>query len=427
MPKRAYITALGCKANWVDSEDLRFFLSSHGCEISENYIDVDLCILNTCTVTAASDSQSRQLLRKLKKHNPHAIIIANGCGVSVNAHMYDALSEVDCIFRTDQQEELHAYLNDMFTHCADVVYQRSCNQSRARAFYRIQDGCNMACAYCIIPKARGRSRSKKIQLILDDCRQLSKMHNEIVLTGTDIAQYSDDVHHSFLDVVDALLNDAQIRARFRLSSLSPQYIDDRLIDLLQHSRICNHVHISMQSACNKLLDRMNRPYTVDTIDHVIDQLIAHTPNISIATDIIVGFPSETDDDFQKTYEQLKQWPLAHMHVFPYSARQSTAAADMPNQIPIQIRKLRTRQLIQLSHEKKMAFLHTQMGKKCHAIVVGRDIDQEGCINAFTDNAISAKLPANVVQYGEIGMCNIESIINNEVYGQWTCHRMNEKK
>ncbi len=422
MHARIAIVTLGCKANWVDSESMAQALARAGFEIVPVEAEAEAYIINTCTVTAVADQQSRQMIRRVRRAHPQALVVATGCLGEVDIEQVEAISGIDIVFGTSNREAMLTYLVEAFVldgHHLPQLKSPTEPQSRARAFLKIQDGCNRACAYCIIPRARGKSRSFPMSEIVADCREISRHHHEIVLTGIDIGQYGERIGPGLVDLLTALVNEPGC-ARIRLSSLGPKRIDEELVELMAASqgRICRHVHLSIQSGSDAVLTAMARGYATDDIVRAVERLMKAIPHIAITGDAIAGFPGETEAHHHETMALIDRLPLSGLHVFPYSERPGTRAAQMEGFVPVTMRRARAKDLRGLAQAKREAFLATLVGVSLKAIVVSRSADESGMVEAITDNGVSLRVPEGRVAYADIGRVTVTHTEGEMVFGQW---------
>lgn len=291
------------------------------------------------------------------------------------------------------------------------------HQSRARALLKIQDGCDRRCTYCAVWKARGASTSVAIQDVRDGYRALSQ-YPEIMITGIHIGQYGDDLDENvtIYDLVQGLSN-GEGGPRIRLSSLNPDECDHRLTAIFNNDRVCRHVHLSVQSLADPVIKAMGRSYTVDDVERIVSELHAAVPGIAIGADIIAGFPGETVEDHRATVEMIEKLPFSYLHVFPYSARPGTKAAEREDQVSNKERKDRAREIMELAGEKKKKFCEQQRGEIVEAVVVSRKPDACGRVRAVADNYVALIAPEGPA-YGTIARARIEELNDEEVRASW---------
>lgn len=331
----------------------------------------DIYIINTCTVTNISDKKSRQIIRRAKHTNKNAIVAAVGCYAQVAKDKLEDIPEIDLVLGTSEKNNIVKYVEDFFSseeaveEVSDVMHQSEfldfgsvTYTEKTRAVIKIQDGCDRFCSYCIIPYARGRVRSRKIESIVKEVEQITQEGiKEIVITGIHIASYGKDFKDgtSLIDLLEAI-NQVSDLKRIRLSSIEPTIIIEEFMErLIKIDKLCPHFHLSLQSGCTETLKRMNRRYTAEEFEKCTELLRKNYPDCALTTDIIVGFPGETEEEFKQTYKFLSKIKFYQMHVFKYSPREGTKAAVMPNQISPEKKEERSRMLIELSHKNETEY------------------------------------------------------------------------
>ena len=324
----------------------------------------DICIINTCTVTNIADRKSRQALRKVKEKNKNAIIVATGCYAQTYKEELEKMPEIDLVLGNEEKKDIVNYIEKFIeTHkkiisVKDISTQKKFDElgevsytEKTRAVIKVQDGCNQFCSYCIIPYARGRIRSRKIENVISEIEKIAKNGiKEVVITGIHLSSYGKDFEEN-IGLIDLLeeINKIDGILRIRLGSLEPKIItEDFMKRLIKLEKICHSFHLSLQSGCDETLKRMNRKYTTNEFLEITEILRKYYKDVILTTDIIVGFPGETEEEFEKTYEFLKKIKFYKTHVFPYSPRKGTIAAKMPNQITGDIKSKRSKKLLELS-------------------------------------------------------------------------------
>ncbi len=373
---KAYFITFGCKVNLYETENMKELFSREGFEISNHENEADVFIINSCTVTSASDKKIKQELRRLRRENPHAAIALTGCFPQAFEEEAKKLSEADIVIGTKNRSELASLVKkhmldkekivQIAPHIKGESFEAMKNigyKGKTRAFMKIQDGCDQFCSYCIIPYSRGRVRSKPIDDIVDEAAQLAKSgHKELVLVGINLSFYGKEFGLSLADAVEACCKIDGIE-RVRLGSLEPEMMtDDEIKRLAAQKKLCPHFHLSLQSGCDKTLKEMNRKYTSDEFYRLVCKLRENFEDCAITTDVMVGFPGETDEDFNASFEFVKKICFDKVHVFPYSARKGTAAAKRPDQIPEETKKQRAKLMSQLADECMKQNLEKQIGK-----------------------------------------------------------------
>ena len=350
----------------------------------------DICIVNTCTVTNMSDRKSRQALRKVKEKNQNAIIVAVGCYAQVAKEELEKMPEIDVVLGNEEKKGVVKYVENFMNgtnkviEIEDIATQKEFKDmgqitytEKTRAVIKIQDGCNQFCSYCIIPYARGRVRSRNQESIIKEITQIAqKGIKEVVITGIHVASYGRDFgnENGLIELLEKI-NEVEGISRIRLGSLEPKIITEEFMQrLVKLEKICHHFHLSLQSGCDETLKRMNRKYTVSEVEEIIARLRRYYDDVILTTDIIVGFPGETEEEFNKTYEFLKNAKLYKMHVFQYSPRKGTRAAIMPGQIDGNIKEKRSKKLIQLSNENEKYYHDKLIGKTVEVLFEDKEID-----------------------------------------------------
>ena len=382
------------------------FLES-GYEICALTEKPDIVIVNTCTVTNIADRKSRHMLRKVKEENKNAIVVAVGCYVQVASEKVNKIEEIDlCIGNVEKKDIVNIVENyikekEKIDKIADVNKEKEFLEfgsitfsEKTRATIKIQDGCNNFCTYCLIPYARGRIRSRKKENIIDEVTKIAqKGIKEIVITGIHIASYGKDFENNY-KLIDLLedLNKIEGIQRIRLGSLEPTIITEEFaIRLSKLEKICNQFHLSLQSGCDETLKRMNRKYTCAEFREVTKILRKYFKDVNLTTDIIVGFPGETEEEFNKTYEFLKEIKFYKMHIFKYSPREGTPAAKMPNQIDGNIKEQRSQKLIKLSDQNQLWYNQKYIGKSVEVLF---EEEKDGVWSGYTKNYIKVNLKSS---------------------------------
>ena len=362
------LVTLGCKVNQYESNAMAQKFIDNNYEICNIEDSPDIIIVNTCTVTNIADRKSRQLLRKVKEENPKAIVVACGCYVQVAKDKIDEIEEIDISIGNSEKKDIvqivenYVYQKEKINSIFDINKEKDFSEmgavtytEKTRATIKIQDGCNNFCTYCLIPYARGRVRSRKKENIIKEVEEVVKNGiQEIVITGIHIASYGLEYEENY-KLIDLLeeLNKIEGLKRIRLGSLEPSLITEEFTNRLSKlNKICNHFHLSLQSGCDETLKRMNRKYTIKEFREVAERLRSYFKDANLTTDIIVGFPGETNEEFEKTYEFLKEIKFYKMHVFKYSPREGTPASKMQNQIDGKTKEERSQKLIELSDKNQ---------------------------------------------------------------------------
>ncbi len=366
MEKTVAFYTLGCKVNQYETNAMEQQFIQNGYKIVENTEKADIYVINTCTVTNMADRKSRQMLRRVKEINQSAVIVVCGCYAQVAKKELEQIPEVDIILGINEKNKIvqivEEYLanKDNIIEVADVSKQKEfldfgdvTYTEKNRAVIKVQDGCNMFCSYCLIPYARGRIRSRKIENVVSEIEKIAKQGiKEVVITGIHVASYGKDFDNENIRLINLLeeINKIEGIERIRLSSLEPTIVDEEFAQRLSKlEKICDHFHLSLQSGCDETLKRMNRKYTTARYKESTQILRKYYPNANFTTDVIVGFPGETNEEFNQTYKFLKEIGFYKMHIFKYSPRKGTVAEKLPNQVDGNIKEERSRKLIELSN------------------------------------------------------------------------------
>ena len=396
---------LGCKVNQYETNAMAQKFLEKGYKVIEEEKEQkeekpDICIINTCTVTNMSDRKSRQMLRREKENNKNVIVVAVGCYAQVAKNELNKIPEIDLVLGNNEKVDIVKYVEDYINENENNIEIEDVMQSRlfsdfgditftekTRAVVKIQDGCDRFCSYCIIPYARGRVRSRKPESIISEITKIAEKDiKEVVITGIHIASYGKDFKEEY-KLIDLLeeINKIDGIERIRLGSIEPLLITDEFVERLKKlDKICHHFHLSLQSGCDETLKRMNRRYTTEQFKEIVKRLRNTYSDVNLTTDIIVGFPGETEEEFEKTYKFLDEIKFYKMHIFKYSQRKGTKAAVMPNQIPGDIKELRSRRLIELSNKNEFEINQKYIGKKVEVLF---EEEKEGIFKGHTANYI----------------------------------------
>lgn len=387
--KKVAFCSLGCKVNQYETNAMAQKFIEHGYEVVEFDEYADVYIVNTCTVTNVADRKSRQMLRRAKEINKDATLVACGCYAQVAKEELKKIPEIDLIIGNNEKNDIIQIVENHIAQkgaedlVSDVMYKldyvelgTTTYTEKTRAVIKVQDGCDRFCSYCLIPYARGHIRSRKIENVIEEIKKVAEEGiNEVVITGIHIASYGRDFKGENIGLIDLLeeINKIQGLHRIRLGSIEPTIITDEFVERLSKlDKICDHFHLSLQSGCTETLKRMNRRYTTEEFKEVTKRLRAKFPNAALTTDIIVGFPGETDEEFNTTYEFLKEIAFYKMHIFKYSQRKGTKAAVMPNQVDGKIKEERSKKLIELSNENEYNYNKKYIGKQVEVLFEERE-------------------------------------------------------
>lgn len=376
--KKAALHNLGCKVNAYETEAMQHLLEEAGYEIVPFTQKADVYVINTCSVTNMADRKSRQMLHKAKKNNPDSIVVAAGCYVQTSEKEVLNDLSVDIVIGNDRKHDLvrllEEYSLDSVNDTVDDINDGKHDfeelfidqtKEHTRAFIKVQDGCNQFCSYCIIPYARGRVRSRRFENVIAEVERLAANgFKEVVLTGIHLSSYGVDFEEAIglLELIQAV-NAVKGIERIRLGSLEPKIVTEHFAsELSKLDKICPHFHLSLQSGCDATLKRMNRKYTTKEYERGCELLRKYFVHPAITTDVIVGFPGETEEEFEQTKAYLEHIHFYEMHIFKYSKRKGTRAAVMPDQIDEQIKAVRSEKLIALGHDMSKEFRKFYIGK-----------------------------------------------------------------
>lgn len=428
------IVTFGCKANQYDGAVLAAQCQQQGLRVVSADDAADAYIVNTCTVTAHADHEARALWRKLRRKNPRALIVATGCYAEVASE--EVARESDVSFVRGRGEKMHIVAEvAQALGVADAKKIQSAAPEawaasprgvvlpgHARAFFKIQDGCNLYCTYCIIPKARGAQRSLPVHEVMAHLRAYAEQgFDEVVLTGIHIGTYGRDLSPtvSFTQLLAMIARHRPVR-RVRVSSLDPHEVTPEMLELFANSDVlCPHVHLPIQSGSDRVLKRMARLYRRDTIDRVLENFQRALPHVAIGTDMIVGFPGESDDDFAATCDLVERSPLTYVHVFPYSARAGTPATKLRDVVSHDVQAARCEHLRALSVVKRQTYYHAQLGKTLDGICENKIDRRTGRYRVLTTNYVPVLMPAEPARRGgRYHRVRITTVTPDEVTGQW---------
>jgi len=413
--KTVAVATLGCKVNQCESASFQSCFAEQGFTLTPINKPADIYVINTCAVTAKAAAQSRQLIRRVQRTNPRAKVVVTGCYAQVAPEKIREIeaAPVSIVGNANKHQIIEAAIADcrpagnLMPNVAGEYFNEIAGQKefsilpvkrfsdRTRAFLKVQDGCNNFCSYCIVPFVRGRSRSMEAEQVLDQARLYAEEgHREIVLTGIHLGHYGLDLKPpgSLLDLLQKLIT-ATSQVRYRLSSLEPTEISRELLELMENAdNFMPHLHIPLQSGADAILKKMNRRYSVELFMEKVYYCRKMMPTAAIGTDILVGFPGETEENFLQTYELVSKLPFTYLHVFPYSKRPGTLAAKMSHQVPAKTKEERVAVLRKLDHKKRTAFYGSRIGS-VHPVLVETEKSDEGLAKGFTDNYIPVHFKA----------------------------------
>ncbi len=390
----------------------------------------DVYIINTCTVTNMSDRKSRQIIRRAKQINPNSILVATGCYAQTAKEELEKITDIDLIVGNTEKkdivkivEEYRDNKNRERVKMSDINKQKEfvdfgsvTYTEKTRAVIKVQDGCNNFCSYCIIPYAKGRVRSRKLESVVKEITEIAtKGIKEVVITGIHVASYGIDFDNNtrLIDLLEAIQKIDGIE-RIRLGSLEPNIITEEFVNRLKKvTKMCDHFHLSLQSGCDETLKRMNRKYTAETFEKEVNLLRKTFPDVALTTDVIVGFPGETEEEFNETYKYLSKIRFTKLHVFKYSPRKGTVAAKMKNQIDSTVKEKRSHKLIELSNECEIEFLDRYVGKELKVLFEKQDGEY---IKGHTTNYLVVKAKETELE-NQIKDVKIVSRDNLELIGE----------
>lgn len=417
----------GCKVNQYETNAMIQKFIENNYEIVDFEEKADIYIINTCTVTNMSDRKSRQMLRRVKKSNPNSILVVVGCYVQVGKQELEKIDDIDIILGNNEKNNIVEYVEKYKENrekITDVMQQKEfvdfgsvTYTNKTRATIKIQDGCDRFCTYCIVPFARGRVRSRHLNNIIEEVQKIAKRGiQEIIVTGIHIASYGKDFNYkvTLIDVLEEI-NKVDGIKRIRIGSLEPTIMNKEFLDRLSKlDKVCNHFHLSLQSGCTSVLKRMNRKYTADEFKESVNLLRKYYPNAMLTADVIVGFPGETEEEFEETYKFLKEIKFYRMHIFKYSQRNGTKAAIMPNQIDGNIKEERSNKLIKLSDEIQNDYNKEYVGKEVEVLFEERENEY---IKGHTNNFIVVKVKEKQNIENKILKVEITGIEGQELLGK----------
>ncbi len=427
--KTVAVATLGCKVNQYESASFQSSFEEQGLTVSPFDKPADIYVINTCAVTAKAAAQSRQLIRRAQRTNPQAKVVVTGCYAQIDPQKIKEIeiSPILIVGNANKHQLFKVALSDKKAkkYFNDIALQKEISllpvkrfPGRTRAFLKIQDGCNNFCSYCIVPYARGRSRSLALDKVLDQAvRYADEDHREIVITGIHMGHYGldlDPLLHLFhlLKKLSALTPEV----RYRLSSLEPSEINKDILEFMaEENNFMPHLHIPLQSGSNTILKKMNRRYSVEQFTEKVIRCKEMVPEAAIGVDVLVGFPGETKEDFLKTYGILTNLPITYFHVFPYSKRPGTPAVKMENQVPAKIKDERVAVLRKLDHKKRSAFYGSRIGK-VHQVLVESEKSAAGLAKGFTDNYIPVHFEAKTEHINRVLPVKLERLEDRFVIG-----------
>lgn len=426
---KIYFYTLGCKVNQYETQAMSETLKAQGYEITDNSEDADIFIVNSCTVTATADKKTRQAVRRFKRSKPDSIVILTGCMPQAYPKDAENLIQADIVIGNRNNSSIAAVIDDYMKNgnrIFDVIQHQKGDKfsgnditgfdERTRAIIKIQDGCNRFCTYCIIPTSRGRVRSKPLEELKSEVKAISeKGYCEVVLVGINLSSYGSDIGLTFPDAIEAVCEIDGIK-RVRLGSLEPDHLTDEVIERLSKcEKLCPQFHISLQSGCNKTLHDMHRHYTAEEYMSLAETLRKNFSNCTLTTDVMVGFPMETDENFKESLEFVKSVGFEKVHVFPYSLRPGTKAAEYKPQIEKSVKEERTRIMIEETEIVRQQFMKLQIGKIVNVLFESKTHD--GYLGGYTENYLPVRVKCDKEIYGEIHEVKILSCKDEYCLGE----------
>ena len=427
--KKAASFALGCKVNQYESEAIAELFQEKGYEIVGIDEEADVYVINTCTVTNFGDKKSRQLIRKVKRQNENAIVAVVGCYAQTAPQELMKVEGVNLVIGTKDRAQIVEMVenykteNGVENHVSDIMKERVFEPlsiqklaNRTRAYLKIQDGCSQYCSYCIIPYARGPIRSRDPQDVLAEVKGLAENgFKEVVLTGIHVASYGKDRHDTSLLEILRQVHEVEGIERIRFSSIEPNVVTEEFAQAIADMpKVCDHFHLSLQSGCDKTLKEMNRKYDTEKYRQAAATLRKYLPEVALTTDIIAGFPGETEEDFQASYDFAKEIGFAKIHAFPYSPKRGTPAAARKDQLLNAVKAERSHRLIELSDKMADDFIQAYVGKEVE-VLYERAIG-EGIYEGHTTNYIKVKGTSDKDLTNVICKTKITKAENEELFG-----------
>ncbi len=431
--KKVSFLTLGCKVNQYDSDAMRTLFIHHGYKPAGENEEADVYVINTCSVTSIGDRKSRQMVRRIRREHPRAIIAAAGCYAQLAPEVFEKMGDVDVIVGSHNRSHIVEYVEEAMNRTdrkplnevVDIMKIRDFEnmavdaegESRTRAFIKVQEGCNNFCTFCIIPYARGRLKSRLQKDAVEEIRRLVEAgYKEVVLTGIHLGNYGKDLHDgtSLATLVAELVRIPGL-LRIRLGSVESVELSEDLIRIMQEEpKVCRHLHLPIQSGSDAVLKGMNRHYRLAEFKRLIAELREKVPGIALTTDLIVGFPGETEENFSETLETLREIRFSGIHVFPYSRRTGTPAASYPNQISNEVKKERVHRVQELEKGIALEYRKSFLGKQVR--VLTEEI-KNGCFEGLTDEYIRVFLKDSEIEKGKMYPVKITAVTDEGMIGE----------
>jgi threonylcarbamoyladenosine tRNA methylthiotransferase MtaB len=405
---RVSVHTLGCKLNFAETSTIASSFIEGGFTLVPFDRETDVFVLNTCSVTENAEKECRQLLRRVLRKSPNAFVIATGCYAQLRPEEVASIEGVKLVLGAKEKQDALKYARDVNKSSGPRIFVSDIGEAKdfhfaetaeghghTRAFLKVQDGCDYSCSFCTIPAARGSSRSASVEDIVRQARALCEDgFREIVLSGVNIGDFGRKGSTSFFNLARAMERDPQITARIRISSIEPNLLTDEIIDLVAASeKFCPHFHIPLQSGSAKMLRLMQRRYQPGIYETLIGRIKTTMPDACIGADVIAGFPGETNEDFNETCDFIHSLDLSYLHVFTFSERPGTKASMMPDAVPVQVRRDRTRQLRIISEKKRRAFHAGQVGREAEILV---ELGMEGYSRNYVRSRLTRDIPRGAI-------------------------------
>ena len=424
--KTASFYTLGCKLNFSETSTISRDLEEEGYAKIDFELGADIYVINTCSVTDQADKKCRNIVRKALKYNPNAFIVVIGCYAQLKPEEISRIEGVDLVLGAHEKFNISNYLKDTVKKKKPVLLNQPIKNvktfypgysvgDRTRSFFKVQDGCNYFCSFCTIPLARGKSRSGTISQTIDKAKEIGNSEvKEVVLTGINLGDFGHGTKENFYQLINEL-EELNSISRFRISSIEPDLLSEEIIEFVNSSeKFVPHFHIPLQSGSNFLLKKMRRKYNTDLYSSRIKLIKKLMPHACIGVDVIVGFPGETEEEFNKTIDYIKSLPVSYLHVFTYSERANTNAPKMNEIVPMEIRRKRSKQLRILSLKLKLQFYNENIGYMGKVLFESKE---DNFLIGFTENYLKVKIPFKPKMINTIQEVRIEKISSDiEAYG-----------
>lgn len=400
--KKIYLTSIGCKVNYAETSYLTSEFEDEGYSIQSDPDSADFMILNTCTVTHRADADSRKIIRAALRKNPNIKVIVTGCGATTDKEQFEQIEGVAAVIDNSRKMQIPKFVKELsedklFNSESEILIpSHSCetnlpfdisytseNDTRTRAFLKIQDGCEYTCSYCIIPVARGNFRSMEFDKIIPTLQKLQQTgYPEVVLVGINLSEYNYE-NKRFVDVIK-VINDSDLDLRVRISSIEPNVLNEEIIKEISNSKlICPHFHLPLQSGSDNVLRAMKRRYNTQQFRNKVEMIRQNSPDAGIGLDVITGFPTEGQNEFEETFSFIEELPISYLHVFSYSDRKGTIASQIKIKVNESEKKSRTHKLIELGKNKHLVFAQSQLGKVKEVII--EKINEKNDFSGHTEN------------------------------------------